>query len=53
MRKTGETQATNECQWLSNGQTIDPNLYALPENSDKECNVVFVSFEEGKFTRAK
>jgi len=53
MRKTGETQATNECQWLSDGQTINPKLYALPEGSDKECNVVLVYFANGEFTASK
>ncbi len=50
MRKTGEAQAENECQWLSDKRPIDPKLYDKFQNSDKECNVVVVKFANGKFT---
>ncbi len=49
MRKTGEARAENECQWLSNDQPINPKLYNKSQNSDKECNVVLVEFDNGKF----
>jgi hypothetical protein len=52
MRKTGETQATNECQWLSDGHGINPK-YVPSGGSDKECNVVFVYFGNGEFTASK
>ncbi len=49
MRKTGEIQAQNECQWLSDERPINPNLYVLSKNSDKQCSVVVVKFANGKF----
>ncbi len=53
MRKMGEARAENECQWLSDGRPIDPKLFDMFENRDKQCNVVLVKFSNGKFTHSR